>query len=38
MDCNPIVPGYQMENDALAAKLWTVSEELTKDYLPKADA
>ena len=38
MDCNPIVPGYQMENDALATKLWSVSEELAKDYLPKAGA
>lgn len=33
-DCNPEVPGGQMQNDALAAKLWEVSEELTRPYLP----
>ncbi len=32
-DCNPESPGGNMENDALAAKLWTVSEELTRPYL-----
>jgi len=32
-DCNPEVPGGQMENDELAAKLWQVSEELTRPYL-----
>jgi NAD(P)-dependent dehydrogenase (short-subunit alcohol dehydrogenase family) len=32
-DCNPEVPGGQMLNDALAAKLWEVSEELTRPYL-----
>ncbi|MEO8224477.1 MAG: SDR family oxidoreductase [Gammaproteobacteria bacterium] len=32
-DCNPFLPGGNMENDALAAKLWTVSEELTRPYL-----
>ena len=32
-DCNPEVPGGQMQNDELAARLWQVSEELTKPYL-----
>jgi NAD(P)-dependent dehydrogenase (short-subunit alcohol dehydrogenase family) len=32
-DCNPETPGGNMENDALAAKLWAVSEELTRPYL-----
>ncbi len=32
-DCNPIAPTPVAENDALAAKLWTVSEELTRAYL-----
>jgi len=32
-DCNPFLPGGNMENDALAAKLWTVSEDLTRPYL-----
>lgn len=32
-DCNPESPGGNMENDALAAKLWEVSEELTRPYL-----
>jgi NAD(P)-dependent dehydrogenase (short-subunit alcohol dehydrogenase family) len=32
-DCNAEVPGGQMMNDALAAQLWQVSEELTKPYL-----
>jgi NAD(P)-dependent dehydrogenase (short-subunit alcohol dehydrogenase family) len=32
-DCNPEVPGGQMENDALAARLWEVSEQLTVPYL-----
>lgn len=32
-DCNPEVPGGQMQNDALAARLWQVSEELTRPYL-----
>jgi NAD(P)-dependent dehydrogenase (short-subunit alcohol dehydrogenase family) len=32
-DCNPIKPaGPYMEDDALAAKLWAVSEELTRGY------
>ena len=34
-DCNPFLPGGNMENDALAAKLWTVSEDLTRPYLEK---
>jgi NAD(P)-dependent dehydrogenase (short-subunit alcohol dehydrogenase family) len=32
-DCNPEVPGGQMENDELAEKLWQVSEGLTRPYL-----
>ena len=33
-DCNPVEPeGPHMGDEALAAKLWDVSEELTKDYL-----
>ncbi|MEO8445001.1 MAG: SDR family NAD(P)-dependent oxidoreductase [Gammaproteobacteria bacterium] len=32
-DCNPESPGGNMENDALAARLWQVSEELTRPYL-----
>jgi NAD(P)-dependent dehydrogenase (short-subunit alcohol dehydrogenase family) len=32
-DCNPFLPGGNMENDELAAKVWAVSEELTKPYL-----
>ncbi len=32
-DCNPAVPSAQMQDDALAAKLWQVSEELVADYL-----
>ncbi len=37
-DCNPEVPGGQMQNDELAAKLWQVSEELTRPYLLAATA
>jgi NAD(P)-dependent dehydrogenase (short-subunit alcohol dehydrogenase family) len=32
VDCNPEVPGREMQDDALAAKLWDVSMELTKSY------
>jgi NAD(P)-dependent dehydrogenase (short-subunit alcohol dehydrogenase family) len=33
-DCNPVEPvGPHMHDEALAKKLWDVSEELTKDYL-----
>jgi NAD(P)-dependent dehydrogenase (short-subunit alcohol dehydrogenase family) len=32
-DCNPEVPGGRMQDDALAARLWEVSEELTRPYL-----
>ncbi len=32
-DCNPEVPGGEMQNDALAAQLWQKSEELTAPYL-----
>ena len=33
-DCNPIQAGGQTENDALAARLWTVSEDLVRPFLP----
>jgi len=32
-DCNAEVPGGQMQNDALAAQLWQVSEDITRPYL-----
>lgn len=32
-DCNPFLPGGNMENDELAAKLWSVSEDLTRPWL-----
>jgi NAD(P)-dependent dehydrogenase (short-subunit alcohol dehydrogenase family) len=34
-DCNPVVPeaGKHMDDRALAAQLWTRSEELTREYL-----
>ncbi|MDX1500619.1 MAG: SDR family NAD(P)-dependent oxidoreductase [Woeseiaceae bacterium] len=32
-DCNPVEPSPQMQDSALAAKLWAVSEELVADYL-----
>jgi NAD(P)-dependent dehydrogenase (short-subunit alcohol dehydrogenase family) len=32
-DSNPFLPGGNMENDELAAKLWTLSEDLTRPYL-----
>jgi NAD(P)-dependent dehydrogenase (short-subunit alcohol dehydrogenase family) len=32
-DCNAEIPGGQMQNDALALKLWEVSEQLTRPYL-----
>ncbi len=34
-DCNPVVPapGKHMDDRALAARLWTTSEELVKEYL-----
>jgi NAD(P)-dependent dehydrogenase (short-subunit alcohol dehydrogenase family) len=35
-DCNPFLPGGNMENDGLAAKLWAVSEDLTRPYLEDA--
>ena len=31
--CNPHRPGGQTENTEMAKKLWTVSEELTADYI-----
>ena len=38
-DCNPN-PGEtpQMQDEAMARRLWQVSEELTRDYLPAAPA
>lgn len=33
-DCNPILAGGQAENDELAARLWTVSEDITRPFLP----
>ncbi len=35
VDCNP-APGNtpQMQDDAMASRLWQVSEERTRDYLP----
>ncbi|MBL8200759.1 MAG: SDR family oxidoreductase [Chromatiales bacterium] len=35
-DCNAFLPGGNMENDELAARLWTVSEDLTQPWLEKA--
>lgn len=32
-DCNPATPHPHMENDAMADRLWAVSEELTRAYL-----
>lgn len=32
-DCHRQAAGAQMRNDALAARLWTVSEQLTRPYL-----
>ncbi len=32
-DCNPIVPAGHLQDDAMAARLWAVSEELTRPWL-----
>ena len=32
-DCNPAVPNRHMQDDAMAARLWALSEELVADYL-----
>jgi len=32
-DCNPFLPGGNMEDDELAARLWAVSEDLTRPHL-----
>lgn len=32
-DCNPAEPDHHMQDDAMAAKLWSVSEQLVADYL-----
>ena len=29
-DCNPFLPGGNLENDELAGKLWAVSEDLAR--------
>ncbi len=33
-DCNPATPSDHMLDDEMAARLWVVSEDLTRDYLP----
>lgn len=39
VDCNPDPGGTpQMQDEAMARRLWLVSEELTRDYLPAAPA
>lgn len=35
MDCNPALPGGHMQDAQLAARLWDVSVELTRAYLPQ---
>ena len=32
-DCNPIVAGGHLQDDAMAARLWGVSEDLLRDWL-----
>ena len=32
-DCNPAMPNSHMQDDAMAARLWALSEELVADYL-----
>jgi NAD(P)-dependent dehydrogenase (short-subunit alcohol dehydrogenase family) len=32
-DCNPAVPNEHMQDDAMAAKLWALSEQLVADHL-----
>ena len=32
-DCNPVTPSATMRDDAMAARLWSVSEELTRQYI-----
>ena len=32
-DCNPVTPSANMRDDAMAERLWSVSEELTRPYL-----
>ena len=36
-DCNPVIAGHNMENAAMAERLWTVSEGLTQAYLGSTD-
>jgi NAD(P)-dependent dehydrogenase (short-subunit alcohol dehydrogenase family) len=38
INCNPEMPGGHMEDAALAAKLWAVSEELTRSWLGSVNA
>jgi WW domain-containing oxidoreductase len=33
VDCNPAEPSAAQKDPAMAARLWQVSEELTKPYL-----
>jgi NAD(P)-dependent dehydrogenase (short-subunit alcohol dehydrogenase family) len=35
-DCNPVVPGGEMENAALAARLWDVSAQQTRAWAGRA--
>ena len=32
-DCNPVTPSANMRDDAMAERLWLVSEELTRPYI-----
>jgi len=32
-DCNPVTPSANMRDDAMAERLWAVSEELTRPYI-----
>ena len=32
-DCKPLEPSAHMQDEAMAARLWQVSEDLTRDYL-----
>jgi NAD(P)-dependent dehydrogenase (short-subunit alcohol dehydrogenase family) len=37
-DCGVVIPGGHMRDDAMATKLWAVSEELTRAYLTATPA
>ena len=32
-DCNPVIGGGYIHNKEMATKLWTISEELTQNFL-----